>query len=271
MPLSEKTYDWNALGKAWSEDSPQPVWRAHTDAVYRSLVSQWLPTAVRMLLKTDAFDEAVSAGVYPALADRCERIVAADIATPVLAAARARYGLIECTCADVRKLPFADESFDAVVSLSTLDHFDALSEIEVSLAEIARVLRPGGTLLLTLDNLVNPLVALRAIVPFRLLHRLGIVPYQVGRTCGPRRARRMVENAGFQVRDTAAILHCPRVVAVAVAGRLRPDQSRAKRMFLSFLAGMEHLRWLPTRYLTGNFVALLATKPAIRPRPLTAG
>lgn len=43
--------------------------------------------------------------------------------------------------ADVRRLPFADASFDLVVDFGTCQH---LSDRSGALAEIARVLRPGG-------------------------------------------------------------------------------------------------------------------------------
>ena len=46
--------------------------------------------------------------------------------------------------ADVRRLPLADNRVDVVLSNSTLDHFDTEQEIEESLHELARVLKPGG-------------------------------------------------------------------------------------------------------------------------------
>ncbi|MCU1292242.1 MAG: Methyltransferase type 11 [Bryobacterales bacterium] len=52
---------------------------------------------------------------------------------------------VHCQAADVRRLPFASESFDAVVCCYL---FELLPEGEVpkSLAEVRRVLRPGGQL-----------------------------------------------------------------------------------------------------------------------------
>jgi SAM-dependent methyltransferase len=47
---------------------------------------------------------------------------------------------------DARKLPFADESFDTVVSEDSFEHF---LNPETVLSEASRVLRPGGTLLVT--------------------------------------------------------------------------------------------------------------------------
>lgn len=50
---------------------------------------------------------------------------------------------------------FAAETFDLVVSTSTLDHFTCREDLVTSLEEISRVLRPGGLLILTLDNPLN--------------------------------------------------------------------------------------------------------------------
>jgi hypothetical protein len=125
------------------------------------------------------------------------------------------------------------------------------------------VLRPGGTLLLTLDNPINPLVWVRNALPFRFLNQIGLVPYCVGATCGWRRLRRMLQTRGFEIRAVDAVLHCPRVLAVHAArlfgggGSSNSSHGRFLRCLMSF----ERLAALPTRFLTGYFTAVLARKP----------
>jgi SAM-dependent methyltransferase len=46
---------------------------------------------------------------------------------------------------DARELEFPDDSFDAVFSLSSIEHFGSWADIRRSAREIGRVLRPGGT------------------------------------------------------------------------------------------------------------------------------
>ena len=46
---------------------------------------------------------------------------------------------------DMRKLPFADESFDAVVSSLAIHNVPTADERDQSIREIARVVRPGGS------------------------------------------------------------------------------------------------------------------------------
>jgi ubiquinone/menaquinone biosynthesis C-methylase UbiE len=258
-----KPYDWDALARAWADTRPQELWRRHSDWVYADLLRRWLPGSLHSVLKTDAFDEAVSEGVYPDLSRCAGAVVSIDVAPTALTRARERHRALLCACADVRRLPFADAAFDGVVSLSTLDHFDSHEDIETALAEIVRVLRPGGTLILTLDNLLNPVIALRALLPFRLLHAIGVLPYQVGRTCGPRRLRHFITRAGLEVAETSAVVHCPRVLAVALAALLERNATpRLQEAFLHAAGRMERLRTLPTRFVTGHFVAVRALKPS---------
>ena len=261
-------YDWEVLGASWIENKPQQVWRAHSDAVNRSLLRRWLATtAGNRLLKTDVFDEAVGEGLYPELRRCASSMVGIDVSLSVLRAAHRHYPDLSCICTDTRILPFANSSFDTVVSISTLDHFASVEQIAAALVELARVLRPGGSLVLTLDNLLNPVIALRAALPFSLLNRLGLVPYQVGATCGPRRLKRLVRTAGFDVVECCAVLHAPRVLAVALADRIeRHTPARTHEAYLRLLRKTESLARLPTRFLTGHFVALLATK-AVRAFP----
>jgi ubiquinone/menaquinone biosynthesis C-methylase UbiE len=71
-----------------------------------------------------------------------------DVNTGALAVARERTGA-ELLEASVEQLPFADAAFDAVVSLDVL-YAAGVSDDVAALREIARVVRPGGTVVLNL-------------------------------------------------------------------------------------------------------------------------
>jgi SAM-dependent methyltransferase len=254
---------WETVVRPLLKSPAEALWRVHSDAVNAALLARWLPRETcRLLLKTDLFDEAMGEGLYPLLAMRAHSVAALDLAPSVLAAAVARYPQLLAVAADVRRLPFGSETLEIVVSNSTLDHFASCHEITAALRELYRVLRRGGRLLLTMDNLANPLVAIRNALPFRLLRGLGLASYPVGATCGPRRLTHLLREVGFEVQDTVALLHCPRVLAVPIARRQQRHGTAAKRTrFLRRLQRWERLADLPTRYVTGYFVGVDARKP----------
>ncbi|MEO8193996.1 MAG: class I SAM-dependent methyltransferase [Gemmatimonadales bacterium] len=151
-------------------------------------------------------------------------------------------------CGDVRRLPIGDETVDAIVSLSTLDHFESPDDVATSLGELFRVLRPGGILVLTLDNLANPVVALRNRLPFRLTHAIGLVPYPTGTTYGPRAAQERVGAAGFEIAECTTIMHAPRVLAIPLMNALAALRSSRVSAVLSRMAmAFETLQGLPSR------------------------
>ena len=90
-------------------------------------------------------------------------------------------------------LPFADAAFDTAVSASTLHDWP---DAPAGLAEIRRVLRPGGVLLLLDWD--------RTALPMRLLAgwmRIARIPYRRMHSRGE--IARMLEDAGFRVEAEA--------------------------------------------------------------------
>ncbi|MEO6202330.1 MAG: class I SAM-dependent methyltransferase [Nitrospirales bacterium] len=260
--ITEGKRYWESIADEWITTRPDQLWRKHSDSINQSLLFRWLPEPpVDRLLKTDMFDELVGEGLTPFLQARAHSIIGMDVSFGNAHVACGGRTSVRGICADVRDLPFGNGSFDVVVSNSTLDHFRNLDEMMVSLRELHRVLRKDGQLILTLDNLANPIIAARNVLPFKLLNRLGILPYYVGATCGPWRLQKVLREVGFDVRDVTAVLHCPRILAVLGAKILcswanGPVQQR----FLRCLQGFEIMSRWPTRYVTGNFIAVRAEK-----------
>lgn len=264
-PSSVRRY-WDSIADAWSSHGYDALWRKHSDAVNRILVEKWLPhDGVGVMLKTDAFDEAVSEGLSQILASRAERVIYIDGSLGVLQLARSTQGSILAVCCDVRQLPFASGAIEIVVSNSTLDHFSNSRHIVASLKELKRVLCTSGQLILTLDNPVNPLVSLRQLLPKNLLRRFRLIPYFVGVTLGPSRLKHHLGELDFSIQKMEAIMHCPRVLAVAISRIVqRRGSPQAQKRYLSFLAWFERLECWPTRYLSGYYIAVNAINRAKR-------
>ena len=253
---AEAARRWDSALAGWNETRSAAFLRAYSDAANDLLLDRWVTEPTRHALKTDLFDEAVGAGLVGALRRRAAEVSAVDVSPAVVAAALERHPGLDALCADTRELPFADGAFDLVLSNSTLDHFETLADVRAALAELHRVLEPGGRLVLTLDNGANPLVWLRNALPPRLLSRLRLVPYPVGVTCGPRRLRRLLARAGFDVEAASGVMHCPRLLvrgASALVARDAPGLLRA-------VVALERLGSLPTRYVTAQFVAASARR-----------
>jgi SAM-dependent methyltransferase len=261
------------MAAVWLARPTDGLWRRHSDAVNRALLERWLPGPLERVLKTDLFDEAVGDGLAPALAARADRVVGIDLNVAIVEAALRRHPATEGVVADVRALPFDDGSFDAVVSNSTLDHFDDESQISRAIGELGRVLRPGGRLVLTLDNPANPVLALAKALPRQRLNRVwrvagrgtarvGLVPYYVGATLDRAAMRERARAAGLGPRAETTLVHAPRVLAVMATSLLEGHAPGAQERFLRLLAAFERLATTPAARFTAHLNALLAVKPA---------
>jgi len=254
------------MGRSQSEYAPglldrieRSLWRRYNDMVVDDFVTRRLGSPAGAVLKTDLFEAALGN-------DSVERAIPAafvgmDLSLTILGAARRRSHDAPMLRADVRHLPFANATLGGAISTSTLDHFRDPGDLARSLRELGRVLRPGARLLLTLDNPVNPLLALRNALPHSFRRLVGLTPYYVGYTCGPARVERLLSDAGFEVRETAAILHFPRILAALLGPALRlAGLGRIEGRTLGLLQHAEFLRRWPIRWFTGHYVAVVAVR-----------
>lgn len=83
------------------------------------------------------------------------RCVGIDLSLPMLRRARNRTDGFPFTvvAADMRRLPFAAQSFDRVYSMTALEF---VNDAVAAIAELNRVTRPGGTIVVTTLNALSP-------------------------------------------------------------------------------------------------------------------
>jgi SAM-dependent methyltransferase len=107
------------------------------------LAMKWLPRGQRLL------DIGCGTGNhFRHLAAKSARATGVDLDRHALSLARRQVegpsvSLLQC---DARRLPFADASFDVVTTLDVIEH---IAERQDVVAEIGRVLRPGGSWIVT--------------------------------------------------------------------------------------------------------------------------
>src|SRR5262249_32197042 len=78
------------------------------------------------------------------------RLLAVDVSEDAVEVTRAlTEGRAEVAAADLRSLPFEDDAVDLVVCFEVIEHLERREE---ALGELARVLRPGGTLVISSPN-----------------------------------------------------------------------------------------------------------------------
>jgi ubiquinone/menaquinone biosynthesis C-methylase UbiE len=114
-----------------------------TEGADPEYVEQILPLAAAEL---DGFGRVLDVGcgdgqISRLLASRGAVVVGADPTWNQLRVAAERGGGVAYTRSEAAALPFADASFDAAVACLVFEHID---DVDGAIAEVARVLRPGG-------------------------------------------------------------------------------------------------------------------------------
>jgi malonyl-CoA O-methyltransferase len=220
------------------------------------LVAAWAPARVARVLKTDLFEEAYGEDeLMQALAVTYPTVAGMDLSGVVAAAARRRMPGAPLAIGDACALPFKRCSFDLIVSISTLDHLPP-PLLPAGLRELCRVLAPGGCLILTLDSRHNPL----HVFSNALRRRLGRIHAERCYSLGD--VRRALAGQRVTVTDETAVYHVPfpfNAVAKEAERRLGDPANRAIRVAVRAFAALGRL---PTRFLTGRYIAMRIVKPA---------
>jgi SAM-dependent methyltransferase len=120
--------------------------------------------------------------------------------------------------AELEALPFPDASFDAVTASGVLEF---TTDLERALAELWRVLRPGGRAVVSFPNYRSPYSVWRRGL-YTLVRALKSVagarrpsPLLLRHTLPPARFERLLEDAGFVLDDCGPVRAHPRLERLA--------------------------------------------------------
>lgn len=168
------------------------------------------PVQDLLFLKTDLWNEAKNTRLLWWFQEMGGRAVGIDISSQVSTEVKQKWPA-ESTMpwlllADVRELPFLDDSFGGIYSMGTIEHF---AETEMAVAELYRVLRPGGKAIIGVPN--------RHDLFFRpwqvyLLRKLGLYAFGQEKSFSRGQLSSMLEKAGFKVIAERSLLFMPGVL-----------------------------------------------------------
>jgi ubiquinone/menaquinone biosynthesis C-methylase UbiE len=160
---------------------------------------------------------------------------------------------VELTVALIEDMPFPDEHFDVVVAMGVLEYTDAGD----ALREIARVVRPGGLVVLTMLNPLSPYRLFEWCVYWPALRLLGRIERLLGngrhgapasgiRAVRSARLRRILRETGLSPEDT---VHYDVTPLLPPLDRLVRRWRRGWRDHPERTVSRGALRWLGTAYL----------------------
>jgi SAM-dependent methyltransferase len=135
---------YDRLAGVW-DDTDDNLWN---EALERTTVRQLLP---RPLSDARVLDAGCASGAHAAwLDDQGCRVTGLDLSRPMVRQARTRTGsAVSYVVADLSAPPFADAVFDGILCSLALHY---LEDMAATLAAFARMLRPTGWLMVTLDH-----------------------------------------------------------------------------------------------------------------------
>lgn len=233
---------------------------------YLNLIERWADlSSSKVILKTDLFAEALCThrAFSGDMSKANANVVGIDVSSEIvhramtIAMQYASNSPLRYAICDVRCLPFNTNSFDLIISDSTLDHFRKKGDIITALNEFSRVLKPGGILVITMDNKTNLFEPF-----FRLWILFGLAPFYSGYTYSIKELKEALVKAGLNVTDTTSIIHNPRFftrIMITLLRKVMPATFDNRiRKHLLFLDSLEYRK---TKYLTAQFIAARAIKP----------
>ena len=111
---------------------------------------------------------------------------------------------VSLLAADASHLPYADETFDWVISVATYHHIKGEEKKQAALSELRRVLKPGGEAFITVWNHWQPRFWLKpkeVAVPWR---KRGKTLYRYYYLFSYPELEKLVKKAGFEVLESSA-------------------------------------------------------------------
>lgn len=249
MKISSLQWKPDQVGRYWDRRAKETgsLFGASSTAFYRRsevrLFKRYFgKLSGKKLLKLDLWNETNNTQILLWAAQEGAEVYGLDISDYLVRQARKKFkeaglkgNLIKC---DMREIKMADESFDLVYTMGTIEH---VSDYDRAIKEIYRVLKPGGKAIIGVPNKFDPF--LRPLVVW-LLTKVGKYPYAPEKSFSYSELEREIKKAGFKLEARTGILFMPGVL------RLIDVYSHQKMPVLSQSIGviLKPFEFLETRF-----------------------
>ena len=258
-PRSAYQAFWAGVGERFPDLAGATSTQYYADNERRLFTEHFPALAGLRILKTDLWDEAKNTRILAWASRQGARPCGIDISEPTVIQARRAFapgpGALQGAVGDVRELPFRDNSFDAIYSMGTVEHFD---ETEHAVEEMSRVLKPGGRAIVGVPNRHDPF--LRPLFA-TALQAVGLYGYGYEKSYSRRALREMLQRAGLEVVAETAILFIPgwlRMLDLACHAWCRPLAVVTGALVRPFVFLDRHV---PAVRRHGYLLATVAVKP----------
>lgn len=220
------------------------------------LIKKWCsPARQKKVLITDLFEEATTScgGIIWWLRTRYNNVFGIDISFEIVKAVCFKKDSEDgkYIVSDIRKSAFKDNSFDLIISNSTIDHFP---ELDSALKELYRILKPSGTLILALNNKLNIIFSSK----MWFKRRLNIKDYSFGYSYSLDQMQSRVKKAGFTISDYTYLYFFPPLLRFFIGERRNIIREFGKKIARLYEIKMSSNNFL--NKLCGSNIAMLLLK-----------
>ena len=257
---TSQSLNWDAVA-----DGMPDFYAAPSTQYYRACEIELLNREVgslagKKILKLDLWNEAINTRILAWMKSQGADVYGMDLSHVVTTRAkntsRSEGADLSLARADIREVPFRSSSFDLVYTMGTIEH---IPEYAQALAEINRVLKPGGRAIIGVpykwDIFLRPLLVMA-------LESIGKYPYAPEKSFSARALKREVEASGLVVRKRTGILIIPGILRMAdlFLHTRKVPLARMTTPLMKFFEFVEtRFAWVPGRI--GYLITMVADKP----------
>ncbi len=264
MTFSEG-FSETSLTRSWDQAAQKikSYHKAHSTRIYfnqekKIIETYFSPLGGKKFFKTDLWNEAKNTQILKHIVDEGAEVFGVDISPLITRQALQSFNHSKnrpsVMTADLRNLPYRDNTFDCIYSMGTVEHFP---DTEKAIQELYRVLKQGGKAIIGVPNkhdlFLRPLMVL-------IMQKIGLYSFGYEKSYSKKELRGMLERANFDVDCYASLLFMPgilRILDIFLFLHMRPLTKLSKILLAPFVFLYDRSRFFRQK---GYLIACVARK-----------